>query len=101
MTRISFERSGGFAGITLSGDVDVDALSDIEAQQARQLIEQAKLFELPRRIQSRSPMPDGFVYKITIEDGGKKRTITVGDQSAPPTLKPLLDFLTAQARKSL
>ena len=99
MTKIKFQRSGGFAGVTLSSTLDPDDLPEDDAEQVRQLIDDAKLFEQPKQIKSRSPMPDRFEYKITIQEKGKRRTIVVGDQSTPANLKPLIDFLLQRARK--
>jgi len=99
MTKIKFERSGGFAGITLSSKLDPAALPEDEAEQARKLIDDANLFELPKQIKSRSPKPDSFEYKITIQEKSKRRTIVVGDQSAPASLKPLIDYLVERAKK--
>lgn len=99
MTKITFERSGGFAGITLSTELDPDDLPEKDAAQARKLIDDAKLFEQPKQIKSRSPMPDRFEYKLTIREKGKRRTVVVGDQSTPANLKPLIDLLLEKARK--
>jgi hypothetical protein len=99
MTKIKFERSGGFAGITLSSELDPAALPEEEAEQARKLIDGANLFEQPKQMKSRSPQPDSFEYKITIQEKGKRRTIVVGDRSAPANLKPLLDYLVERAKK--
>lgn len=99
MTRITFERSGGFAGVTLSSELNPDDLPDAEAEQARKLIDAANLFEQPKQIKSRSAMPDRFEYKLTIRDKGKQRTIVVGDESTPANLKPLIDLLMERARK--
>lgn len=100
MTKIKFERSGGFAGITLQSTLDLDDLPEDEAEQARQLIDEAKLFDQPKQIKARSPMPDRFEYKLTIQEKGRRRTIVVGDQSTPANLKPLIDLLLARSRKA-
>ena len=99
MTKIKFERSGGFAGVTLSHQLDTKTLPEVESEQARKLIEAANLFELPKQIKARSPMLDSFEYKITIQEKGKRRTIVVGDRSAPSNLKPLIDYLVEQSKK--
>jgi hypothetical protein len=99
MAKITFERTGGFAGVTLSTELDPAALPEADAARARKLIDEAKLFEQPKQIKSRSSMPDQFEYKLTIRDKGKRHTIVVGDQSTPANLKPLVEFLLAQARK--
>lgn len=99
MTKITFQRSGGFAGITLSSVLDPDTLPENESAQARRLIEAANLFELPKPVKSRSAARDTFEYKITIREKGRRRTIVIGDQSAPANLKPLIDYLVEQSKK--
>jgi hypothetical protein len=99
MTKIMFERSGGFAGITLSHRLDTDALTDHESEHARKLIEAANLFALPKLLKSRDAMPDRFEYKITVQEKSKRKTIVVGDRSAPANLKPLIDYLVEQSKK--
>lgn len=99
MTKIKFVRSGGFAGVTLSSELDPGALPEDEAEQAQKLIDEARLFEQPKQIKLRSPMPDRFEYKLTIQEKGKRRTIVVGDQSTPANLKPLIEYLLTRARE--
>ncbi len=50
-------------------------------------------------MKSRDAMPDSFEYKITIQEKGKRKTIVVGDRSAPANLKHLIDYLVEQSKK--
>jgi hypothetical protein len=95
--QISFERSGGFAGVILRADVDVDALSAADAKRVTQMIQDANFFDLPKRLTVPSPQPDRFQYKITITDKGKQKTVTTDDQTAPESLKPLIRYLNQQS----
>ncbi|MGB7623646.1 MAG: protealysin inhibitor emfourin [Terriglobia bacterium] len=97
--RIRLERSGGFAGIKLSSSVDTEELSPDEAGQVRKMVEGATFFELPDSIKSARPMPDRFVYRIQIEEGGKTKTVEVDEASVPDPLKPLVRHLVDAARK--
>lgn len=97
--RITFERTGGFAGITMTKVVDTTSLPQNDANQLHQLVEAANFFRLPTNITSKSPQPDRFQYQLTVEDNGKQRTVQVGEQAVPGTLRPLIEWMMAAARK--
>ena len=97
--RISFERSGGFAGISMKTAVDEKDLALDEAQKLRQLVEEADFFNLPGKIVSRSPQPDRFQYELKLEEKGRQHTVTVSEEAVPPKLKPLVKWLTEAARQ--
>lgn len=97
--RISFERSGGFAGINLVKVFDGATLSENEINQVRLLVEAADFFRLPKTITAKSPQPDRFQYLITVEDNNKKHTVEVGEQSMPGTLRPLIEWLMVASRR--
>ncbi|MBW4686974.1 MAG: hypothetical protein KME40_18170 [Komarekiella atlantica HA4396-MV6] len=91
--RISFERTGGFAGISKKKTFDTDSLPPNEAQELPRLVEAADLFKLPERITSSNPQSDRFQYKLTLEDNGKQHTVTVSEAALPGTLRPLIEWL--------
>ncbi|MEH1944371.1 MAG: protealysin inhibitor emfourin [Nostoc sp.] len=98
--RISFERTGGFAGITKKTTVDTDTLPPNEANTLPQLVEAADLFRLPEHITSPNSQSDRFQYKLTVEDNGKQHTVTVGEAALPGTLRPLIEWLQNIPQKS-
>jgi hypothetical protein len=98
--RMTIERTGGFAGISMTKIVDTTTLPDNEANQLRQLVDAADFFRLPKTITSKSPQPDRFQYQLTLEDKGKQHTVEVGEQAVPGTLRPLLEWLMAAARRN-
>ncbi len=97
--RISFARSGGFAGIILTTSVDTATLPAEEANQLHQLVEAADFFNLPATITSPAPQYDRFQYKLTVEENGKEHTVMVNEPAVPETLKPLIQWLIDAARK--
>ena len=97
--RISFERTGGFAGITKNTTVDTDTLLPNEANTLPRLVEAADLFRLPEQITSPNPQSDRFQYKLTVEDNGKQHTVTVSESALPETLRPLIEWLQNIAQK--
>jgi hypothetical protein len=98
--KIKFERSGGIIGTTINFSADTDLLSRSEADQIQQLIDNARFFELPSES---APPPKGaadyFEYVVTVEkEGSQQHTIKTTDITMPPTLKPLINFLTNKQR---
>ena len=94
---ISFERSGGFAGMTSKVEVDSKDLSENEKKEVLTMIEKSGFFAFQPDSTSRS-IPDQFQYTITIEQGGQKRTLELGESSVPDSLRPLIDYLSRKAR---
>ncbi|MFN6569337.1 hypothetical protein A6770_25895 [Nostoc minutum NIES-26] len=96
--RISFERTGGFAGISKKTTVDTATLPPKEAKELPQLVEVADLFKLPEQIVSSNPQNDRFQYKLTVEDNGKQHTVTVSEAALPGTLRPLIEWLNTKGQ---
>jgi hypothetical protein len=97
--KIEFERTGGFAGLTLKKVIDSDKLPPEDANRLQRLIEASDFFNLPVAIAASGPSVDRFHYTVTVVESGKKHTVDVDEAAVPPELKPLLQWLTAAARK--
>ncbi|MCC7445976.1 MAG: hypothetical protein IT324_01105 [Anaerolineae bacterium] len=95
--RIDFERSGGFAGMILRATIDTGDLPEADANDLRQLIEEANFFALPPTITSASGA-DQFTYRLTVIALVRQHSVEVSDGAAPDTLRPLLNRLTTLAR---
>ncbi len=95
--RISFERSGGFAGMMMTVSIDTTKLAPNEATQLKSLVEKADFFDLPEAIAA-SAQPDRFQYHLTVAEPKRKHTVTVSESSMPCNLKPLVDWLMEAAR---
>ena len=96
--QIHFERSGGFAGITLTRTVSTDNLSAEQRRELMALIEGARFFDLPAVIRSSEPGADRFQYRISIQGDEKKHEIEVDEAAMPPQLKPLVAWLQSAPR---
>src|SRR5215467_9537274 len=96
--RIRFERSGGFAGLPTTLEVDSSSISLNEQSRVKAMIDTAKFFELPLDTPLPKNAADYFKYKITIEnnENGKSRTITTNDMTMPSELRPLVDYLESK-----
>ncbi len=97
MTKILFERAGGFMGRKVSVTIDLDELSEEQAEALEELLDEADFFELPEDL-TRPPMPDGFTYNITVFSAESQHSVRLSDSTAPDELRPLLEELSRQAR---
>jgi len=97
MTKIFFERTGGFMGRKISATFDLSQLPDDLAESLEELLDEAEFFELPADL-TRPPVPDSFTYNITVSTEAKQHSVRVSDTTAPDGLRPLLDELNRQAR---
>ena len=95
---IEFERSGGFAGLSLQLRVDTATLPEEEAAELQQLVQQSAFFSVPERSVVNPSGADRFNYKLTIERDGHRHTVETMDSSSLALLQPLLERLTRMAR---
>jgi emfourin len=94
--RISFERSGGFGGLSLRTEVDTAKLAD---DQAREYDDMLSGLDLPRLAGTQNTGgADRFQYDLAIHLGDEKYAMHYGEQSLPSELKPLVTRLTQDAR---
>jgi len=98
--KVQFQRTGGFGGIRLSVVLDTDEILIEEATQLRRLVLKSSFFDHSGAgLRSASPMPDQFQYWISVEEGDKKKEITIYETAMPKRLRPLVDHLLEQSRK--
>ncbi|MBI5839259.1 MAG: hypothetical protein HZB19_04080 [Chloroflexi bacterium] len=97
MTRIEFERSGGFMGRKVTLNLNLDELPPDQAQTLSLLIDESDFFNLPDS-PAKPPVPDSFLYTITVTTDTRQHTVHTSDTTAPERLRPLLIDLSARAR---
>ena len=95
--RIEFERTGGFAGVRLTAALEIGALAPAEAADLERLVAAAGFFELPAALTAARRQPDRFHYRLSVTAGGRKHAVEVDEEALPPTLRPLVEKLTAAA----
>lgn len=93
MTTITFERTGGIIGNELHLDLNLDDLSEDEAQRLEKLIGETDFFNLPENLAGRAS-PDEFQYLITVDDGEDRHSVRSTDTTVPEALRPLIKELT-------
>jgi hypothetical protein len=101
--RISYRRTGGFAGMVMKFDLATETLPKEEADELKDLVDSADFFSLPDVISSDSHSrgADRFQYRLTVEAEEQQHTVEVGDASVPENLWPLLNKIRVLSRSSL
>ena len=70
--RVRVVRSGGFAGMRLERELDLDQLDDTDAESWRRLIDSPAVQEPAR---GERPHPDGFSYRVVSDADGVDVTL--------------------------
>ncbi len=98
--RIHLDRSGGFGGIGHSSSVDEASLGPEDRECLRRLVADADLWSLPADLTgpASAPAPDRFRYRITVEDGGRRREIRAAEGALPDGLRALVRWLEERGR---
>ncbi len=90
---ISWERTGGFAGISKHKLLDTASLTAEENQKLLMLLEAVDFFHLPPHITTESIYPDSFEYILTVEDGDRTYSVTIAETAITDNLRTLIDSL--------
>jgi hypothetical protein len=100
--RVIFQSEGGvahFPGLSRPVTIEGDQLPEPAAEELRQLIEAARLFDRPAQAGS---APRGAAdyrqYTITVEADGRRHTVRVVEPIEDPALQRLVRFLQEQAK---
>jgi hypothetical protein len=86
---VEVSRTGGFAGMTLRGRIDLDRLPGDQLSAW-----QSALTEGLVASESRTPAPDRFVYRVRNQRSGID--VSVGDQELSEDLRTLLESALRQ-----
>jgi hypothetical protein len=95
--QIEFQRSGGFAGLTMGTNVDTAELPPDEARELEELVESLEASGVGES--ATAGQPDRFQYDLTIRRGGKKRSFRLAEQELTPDARELVQRLVERARK--
>jgi hypothetical protein len=96
-TRIELVRSGGLAGISMGADVRVGDLPSEQAAAVDAALAEVDLDALAAR-RAAPTGPDRYQYDVVVTDGGRRRSVRLGESEVPAELRPLLDALVPMAR---
>lgn len=98
-TRIEFERSGGFGGVTLSRSIDSSELDAEEAAELERLLDSVDLEAAASAPAPRGGGADRFQYDVEVDRGAGRHRLRVGEGQLTPELKALMDKLAEMARR--
>jgi hypothetical protein len=85
-------------GGELETDIDLNELPEGESQELQRMILEANIFNIPQNLIETSKH-DEFEYTVTVDAGNSHHTVQTSDSSAPESLRPLLEKLSALAKE--
>jgi len=98
--RLTYQRSGGVAGIGKQAVIDTAALPAGERAAWEALVTQADFFSLPASLPAANPRQrDAFSHSLAIEDGSRQHTVEVQGTPSSVPLRALLDRLQAASAR--
>jgi hypothetical protein len=96
--RIEVHRSGGFAGVDLSGAQDIDSLPADEARELLALLGQLDVDPSPRAARPSAGGADRFQYDVVVTRGGKRRTLSLQETELTPAQRNVLTRILRRGR---
>jgi hypothetical protein len=92
---IDFEFSGGYANLRFKYHANTDELPKEIAGELLKHVESSKALEIQQKDVSPGPSgpPDVFFYRLYLQEGSRRISLSFNDVTAPVTLHPLLAFL--------
>ncbi len=95
--RIEFQRSGGFAGLTMRTEVDTSELPPEDAEVFERLV--ASLEGSGVGASPPAGKPDRFQYELTVTRGKESRRFQLAEQDLTPEARELVSLLVERARQ--
>ena len=99
LERITFERTGGFAGMHNVVNINPRDLPEEQAEALRELLDELDFDELRKQAMNNPSLPDQFTYQITVETKQGEHSVVTGDASAPEEMQELIQMLNRIARQ--
>ena len=91
--RIRYQRSGGFANLNTTLELDSADPPTTKAKRLHQLIERARFFGHPAKVPRPLHARDDCLYVLTIEDGKLSHTVETSDTTLSEELATLIEWL--------
>jgi len=100
--KIEFRATGGFAGRNIDAHADTSAFSSDQLADLERLIESAGFFETKQGWfhRPRTGPVEAGTYRLKIEDGERKNTLSFSDLDMPPEMSKLVNFVLQLANQS-
>jgi hypothetical protein len=94
---IKVERSGGFAGIPISNQIDTKDLPSTLAAKLKKIMESAKSSSLPLGVTPKGAA-DHYTYKISIQDGVNLKVVECNQYNIEDDLKSLVKYIEKNSK---
>jgi hypothetical protein len=88
--KIRLESRGGVTGRAMVRQLVLDGLSP-EARKLRKMLDEGQFWGGSESILSRTPKPWDAEHKLTVEDGGRTRTVKLHKSAAMPGLQGVIE----------
>jgi emfourin len=98
--RIKVERSGGFAGIPISNEIDGKDLPSGLTRTAKKIMEDKSVPSLSIKSSPRGAA-DHYTYKISIQDGRNQRVIECNQYNIEDDLKSLVNYIERNSKRKV
>ena len=95
--KIKVERTGGFAGITTSNEIDSDDLPASMTNSVRHLLNGKALTTMPSIPKGAA---DHLNYKITIQNGNTGKTVECNQYNMSKQLKEIIKFVEEKSKRN-
>jgi hypothetical protein len=99
--KIKFERTGGFAGIRLAAEIEVNELPEDQKKEILELLDELDFEELPAKLGGKMPVPDEFVYSIVVESDEREYKVLAGESTLPGEMQPLIEILESITKRQM
>jgi hypothetical protein len=99
--KIKFERTGGFAGIRLAADIEMDELPEEQRREILDVLDEMDFEELSDKFTSGISFPDGFVYAISVESEKREYRLVAGESALPDDVQPLIEILESITKRRM
>ena len=96
--QINFERTGGFAGIRLAADIELNDLPEDQKHEILELLDDIDFDELSEKTSGTTPIPDGFVYSVSVISKEHEYQVTVGESAVSIEMLKLIEILEGIAK---
>lgn len=91
--KIYLKRTGGLAGIAKKWELDEQRLDPHKAAELKKLLKEADFFALPGALGGPNQARDAFIYELTVELEGRKRTVICCEETAGAPLRRCLELI--------
>jgi len=100
--KIKFERTGGFAGIRIAAEIEMEDLPEDQKDEILELLDEMDFEELSEKFSGgMAILPDGFVYSITVKSDEKEYKMLTGESTLPDNMQPLVEILERIAKRQM